>query len=244
MKNLSKKLLLIAEGMGRLPKNGFNAFHKYNYVLESDAMDKFRELAIQHGVMVCPSAQIIGVTGDITSVDVNYELLDTESGERLVVKMPGQGQDKGDKGVYKALTGSFKYFIMKTFMVPTGDDPEHDEQGTKQVAPPPPFPRQAASKPQGGGAAPTVSHGTQTNMGAEFGEKPYAITDKQSKLAFAVAMSAGLTKEEMKAFGPMVTNKESTKSWVKEDLDKWLAFCRDPEQIQAARVFSSGENKQ
>src|SRR4029079_18402967 len=33
---------------------------------------------------------------------------------------PGYGDDAGDKGVYKALTGAEKYLLMKTFLVSTG----------------------------------------------------------------------------------------------------------------------------
>ena len=32
----------------------------------------------------------------------------------------------GDKGVYKAITGAVKYIFMKNFLIPTGDDPEKD----------------------------------------------------------------------------------------------------------------------
>ncbi len=38
----------------------------------------------------------------------------------------GQGLDNADKGYYKAYTGAVKYFLMKTFMISTGDDPELD----------------------------------------------------------------------------------------------------------------------
>jgi hypothetical protein len=46
--------------------------------------------------------------------------------------MIGEGQDAGDKGPYKAMTGAQKYALMKTFMIPTGDDPEADEDVDKR----------------------------------------------------------------------------------------------------------------
>jgi hypothetical protein len=46
----------------------------------------------------------------------------------------GYGDDTGDKGYYKAETGAVKYFLMKTFMVATGNDPEADAQVDERAA--------------------------------------------------------------------------------------------------------------
>lgn len=128
---LYAKISMISAEMGRLPKSGYNSFHKYHYVTESDAMDKFRDTCIKHGVIVISSARTPVVMDGITCVDVDYSIIDIEDGGQVTCMVPGQGQDKGDKGIYKALTGSFKYFILKTFLVPTGDDPERDEAPAK-----------------------------------------------------------------------------------------------------------------
>ena len=56
------------------------------------------------------------------------KMVDAQSGESLSSTIIGSGQDKGDKGPYKAYTGAQKYFLMKTFMIPTGDDPEKDDE--------------------------------------------------------------------------------------------------------------------
>ena len=131
---LFKKLSVISMEMGKLPKTGYNSFHKYKYVTESDAMDRFRGLCYSHGVIVIPSASSPSVSGDLTSVDVTYTIIDVATGQSLTCMVPGQGQDKGDKGIYKALTGSFKYFILKTFLVPSGDDPERDDRPISEPA--------------------------------------------------------------------------------------------------------------
>jgi hypothetical protein len=71
-------------------------------------------------------------------VKMTFTWYDTETGESLVVEWAGSGSDKGDKGLYKAMTGAEKYVLLKTFLVPTGDDPEAEE----------PKPRPAAKKPE------------------------------------------------------------------------------------------------
>jgi hypothetical protein len=67
---------------------------------------------------------------------MEFKFIDGETGEELVFHSEGEGQDAGDKGIYKAITGAQKYALMKAFMIPTGDDPEADsgvdERNTKE----------------------------------------------------------------------------------------------------------------
>jgi hypothetical protein len=67
---------------------------------------------------------------------MTFSLLDGESGERLDFPWVGAGTDKGDKGIYKALTGGAKYFLLKMFLIATGDDPEREDVKTIQPAAP------------------------------------------------------------------------------------------------------------
>lgn len=126
-KGLAHKLLEISRGMDRVPKRGYNSFHKYYYVLESDAIERYREVSSEVGVLTTFACKELLQRDNITTIRVEFTLTDVETGEKLSVDIIGAGQDTGDKGIYKAYTGAYKYFILKTFMVPTGDDPEADE---------------------------------------------------------------------------------------------------------------------
>lgn len=53
-----------------------------------------------------------------------YTITDTETGFSESMMVSGTGFDTGDKGIYKADTGAFKYFAANNFLVATGDDPE------------------------------------------------------------------------------------------------------------------------
>ena len=54
------------------------------------------------------------------------------------VSMIGEGQDAGDKAVYKAMTGRHEILALyKTFMVSTGDDPENEGAGKEPLEKPP-----------------------------------------------------------------------------------------------------------
>jgi hypothetical protein len=50
------------------------------------------------------------------------------SGQWIETVHVGEGEDRGDKAAYKAITGATKYWVMKTFLISTGDDPESGQQ--------------------------------------------------------------------------------------------------------------------
>lgn len=132
MKNILKKLHSIQKDIGTMKKDGFNDHSKYNYLSETQVTALMKDLFDKHGVIFGYSSKITSkertpsekqVTVD---VEVSYSFIDTETGEMLHGTAVGQGSDQTDKGVYKAITGAIKYIYMKTFNIPTGDDPERD----------------------------------------------------------------------------------------------------------------------
>jgi hypothetical protein len=92
-------------------------------------------LLSQLGVVVIPSLESIsyvptrnaaGQIERVARVVMTYAFTDVESGEAVVVKVPGEGLDGGDKATYKAMTGALKYALLQTFLIATGDDPENE----------------------------------------------------------------------------------------------------------------------
>jgi hypothetical protein len=112
--------------VSRVPKNGYNSFHKYNYATESDFTESIRPILLEAGLAFFSNVLEQEREGEFTKVKMEFILADVETGEVLKSTYWGEGQDKGDKGLYKAYTGATKYFLMKTFLIPTGDDPEAD----------------------------------------------------------------------------------------------------------------------
>jgi len=115
-------------------KNGRNEFHKYDYAREADIVEAIRGELAKRNLFIFPSVRTHTRTGEITDIMVRWKFCDGDSGEIEECDIPGSGHDRSDKGVYKALTGSEKYFLMKAFLIPTGDDPEKDEAGSKEAA--------------------------------------------------------------------------------------------------------------
>lgn len=126
MANIYQKIAKVMSQVKKVPKNGYNAFHKYHYATETDLLEAIRDILTDAGLAFYSSVEEQQREGEFTKVKMKFAIVDTETGEKLESTYWGEGQDKGDKGLYKAYTGATKYFLMKTFLIPTGDDPEAD----------------------------------------------------------------------------------------------------------------------
>lgn len=127
-----------------LQKTGKNKFHDYKYASEADMKAAIQPAMAKHGLALLPSS-ITFTTVEVhktskgkeqyrTDMRVQFKLLHT-SGEHESVEAIGCGIDGEDKGVYKAMTGAIKYAMHSVFLIPTGEDPEKDENATQHEQP-------------------------------------------------------------------------------------------------------------
>jgi len=84
----------------------------------------------------------------LTAVKGTYEFTSFDvEGSCVRGTWAGQGVDTGDKGIYKALTGGIRHILMTIFLIPTGTDPEQNENESDDKAGKPPQ-HPPASKPE------------------------------------------------------------------------------------------------
>lgn len=174
-KTLFAKLAKVLGEVDRVEKRGYNEFHKYAYVLESDLSDAVRAKLAAENVFVFFS--VVDVVRDpvgdkgkvLTTVIAEFTFADGDSGETHSVRAAGTGEDASDKGVAKAMTMASKYFLLRNFLIPTGDDPD-EETPKKRTQRGAPAPRD--STPQ---APPPLAGGGIT---AEQNRKMYALANK------------------------------------------------------------------
>jgi hypothetical protein len=126
----------------RVPRNGTNSHFGYRFVREGDLTDTIRKHLAEHNLCIFVGASDIvetrdteGKAGPVTTVRMTATFACGDGGAKFSVSWLGSGQDTGDKGLYKAMTGGLKYLLMKTFLVSTGDDPEAQEQPQAQTGP-------------------------------------------------------------------------------------------------------------
>lgn len=141
MKAIGKKILAVMKEVGPIAKDAHNSFHKYDYVSDAAVVRAMRDAMINHGLVLIPSHTERRIDLELTHLVVEYTLIDTDSGESIKSFAMGDGADKGDKGIYKAMTGAEKYYLTKTFLIPTEDDPEKESKAKSAMAKPWPKPQ-------------------------------------------------------------------------------------------------------
>lgn len=97
---------------------------KYKGLSEEKITRTIREQLVRQQVIVYPIAQSHHREGNLSTVDVTYRFVDTEDGSYIDAVSSGTGADTQDKGVGKAMTYAFKYLFLRTFAIPTGEDPD------------------------------------------------------------------------------------------------------------------------
>lgn len=130
---IAPALITLQESIRAVELSGFNDFDKYSYLKEEDLIFKLRPLLAESDLSFLKTlVSVEDLPQRETSKGkpiypvrvVLCGMLLHKSGEWIKFYSTGDGQDGGDKGGYKALTGASKYLIAKGFGFPTGDDPE------------------------------------------------------------------------------------------------------------------------
>lgn len=125
LKNLASKLIEVRKAIGTLAKDGRNDFHKYNYATAANVAETVKPELDKRGIMAFVSCPERIKDGTLTTVKMEIIIIDTESGESITLPWHGDGEDKLDKGLYKAYTGGQKYFWLANLLIATDDDPEN-----------------------------------------------------------------------------------------------------------------------
>lgn len=125
-------------------KSGENKFDKYSYANLEDYVTAVRPVLTKHGIVLLSSAEEIIPLDDRQTKNGGCEhavrvKLTTrivhESGEWIETSSCGEGQDRADKSVYKAITGARKYALASALNLATTDDPEDEDEPHPEVKP-------------------------------------------------------------------------------------------------------------
>jgi|SRR5580704_5898703 hypothetical protein len=142
-KNLIEKLAEIVDEIDNVDKRGTNTFQNYKFVKAADVAWLVRKaLSARNIYMVADvieirNYEIPAKEGHMQAVDVKMEF-SFHDGDSIcppiVLHSYGTGTDKGDKAVYKAMTGALKYGLRHAFLIPDESDPEADTSVDKATA--------------------------------------------------------------------------------------------------------------
>jgi hypothetical protein len=213
--SLVAKLAAVMAEVTRIPKRGRNQHFGYDFATEADVADAIRGELADRKVMLFTEITSLtreeigrtssGVPKVLTTAHLLMTFVDGESDERIASTWCGQGLDSEDKGIYKALTGGEKYFLLKTFLVATGDDPDEapDASGRRNAASV--VEKKAVPKAEKK-AVPKAEKKPNPEKNPEPAPKPPVdrprgvITEPQRKRLFALITASGRTTEVVKVW--------------------------------------------
>lgn len=132
MSDIHKKMAQVAKEIGPLDKTEHNRQQDFNYRSIEAITDRTRTLLAAAGVSTAPrmlsresepvtSRQ--GAHGYRTVVEMEYTFAAGSDDSSIVVSMPGEAIDYGDKSTSKACQMAFKYALTQAFHIGS-DDPD------------------------------------------------------------------------------------------------------------------------
>lgn len=126
-KNIYEKIREVMKSIEYLNKDDAVSYGSTHYkaMSEEKVTLTVRKELIKQGLVVFPIEQDVSKEGQITTTNTKYKMVNVDNPEEYVIlASSGQGSDSQDKGVGKAMTYSFKYMLLRTFAIPTGEDPD------------------------------------------------------------------------------------------------------------------------
>lgn len=187
--NLWQKISAVMAEVEYLKKDDVVGFgsNAYKAISEEKVTETVRKSFIKHGLVLMPVEQhhhcetrdTVNSKGDkavsrLATVDVKYKLVDIETGEHEFIVSSGTGVDTQDKAVGKAMTYAYKYALLRTLMIPTGEDPD------KIASDPPAEPQKKQEKKP-----------NQNKPTGDFTNLTEAQCDELAKLATEARVSLG-----------------------------------------------------
>ena len=214
-KLILKKLHNVMTAISYIQKDKVNEFHRYSYASEEVIKKALHKEFVAQGIMffmdilenIVHDKQIETKSGrrdtSITGIKVKYSFVDVESGEYIQGTFAGAGEDTGDKGLYKAITGAIKYILTTTFLIPTGNDPENEEAGEQ------------GKRARGHGLQPKSGTARQTER---LNDDPTGLENDQEMQLLA-------KKERIAKMHFLLTRiKSPTKAQIEESIDKLTGY--------------------
>ena len=125
--NIYEKILAIMQDIQYLAKDDHVEFGKTNYqaLSEEKVTAIMRAELIKYKLIVYPFQQDSNRAGNISHVDTKYRMVNVDAPDEFIeISSAGDGADSQDKGTGKAMTYAFKYMWLRTFALPTGEDPD------------------------------------------------------------------------------------------------------------------------
>ncbi len=139
-----RKIHAIMAEIVAIGKNQENKYYHYSFRGIDDVYNALHGILVKHEVFIVP--EILNVEHHVREsksdgpsvcaiVTVQYTMYTTD-GSKVVSSVCGEGMDSGDKAIPKAMSGAHKTFFLQTFVIPT-DEPKDSENDSPELKPVP-----------------------------------------------------------------------------------------------------------
>lgn len=133
-RNIHQRILDVMADLDYIQKGEKKAIigpQQYRFVSHDQVTAAIHPLLVKNGIMTLPSIIASKQDGNRTEITLQVKFINVDKPEDFVeVTYLGYGIDTGDKGPGKAVSYAFKYAILKTFVLETGDDPDNQQNVT------------------------------------------------------------------------------------------------------------------
>lgn len=137
--NIHSRILGIMSELDYIEKGSAKVNGMYRFVSHDQVTAKIHPLLVKYGVTVIPSVEDMIQDGNRTTVKLTVAFINADCPtDNFQVRYCAHGIDGGginkdgreipvgDKGPGKAISYAYKYALLKTFCLETGDDPDND----------------------------------------------------------------------------------------------------------------------
>lgn len=122
-----QKVLNVMADIAYIAKGSEKVNGQYRFVSHDAVVAKLHDAFVKHKLVVIPTVESCVQNGNRTEIKLATVFRNAENPEdAFQVNTYGYGIDGADKGPGKAISYAFKYALLKTFCIETGDDPDND----------------------------------------------------------------------------------------------------------------------
>ena len=128
VKNIYQRINAVMQEVDYIQKGDKKVAGQYRFVSHDQVTAALHGPMTKHGIACIPTILELKQDGNRTEVklEVSFVNIDNPS-DRFSVIYYGYGIDTSDKGIGKAVSYGFKYAMLKTFCLETGDDADNDQ---------------------------------------------------------------------------------------------------------------------
>ena len=137
----------VVTDVGNVGRDGYNEHQRFSFRSLEGTVNAVRDSLIQHGITIVPSYRSVEQTDLPAAPDrpvqhrsiVEGEFLITgPDGSDVTVTTIGEAMDTQGRATNKAMSAAFKYALLQTFKIASGDDGDATDTGHANFATPQP----------------------------------------------------------------------------------------------------------